>query len=175
MSGCSRCKKRTKVVTLLFKREELLYDCKNGAFIEGDVMEVNTEHDRHQVFDICEDGNVDRVTRVLDLAFAQCVELCYPYSKVPVANETILDDTLEYREVYEMKLLVPTDFSYTTVELLRRLIHELLVYKVMADWMSLTKPSSKSNWQEKIENTEQEITSMLNARIGRVRRTLTPF
>lgn len=138
-------------------------------------MEVNTEHDRHQVFDICEDGNVDRVTRVLDLAFAQCVELCYPYSKVPVANETILDDTLEYREVYEMKLLVPTDFSYTTVELLRRLIHELLVYKVMADWMSLTKPSSKSNWQEKIENTEQEITSMLNARIGRVRRTLTPF
>lgn len=175
MSGYSRCNKGRKVITLLFKREELLYDCKNGAFIEGDVMEVNTEHDRHQVFDICEDGNVDCVTRVLDLAFAQCVELCYPYSKVAVANETILDDTLEYREVYEMKLLVPNDFSYTTVELLRRLIHELLVYKVMADWMSLTKPGSKGNWQEKIENTEQEITGMLNARIGRVRRTLTPF
>lgn len=169
-----RCK-RKKTVTLHFKREELLYDCKNYAFIEGDVMKANTEHDRHQVFDIGEDGNVDRVTRVLDLAFAQCVELCYPYSKVPMTEETSLDDTLEYREVYELRMLVPNDFSHTTVELLRRQIHELLVYKVMADWMSLTKPDSKGNWQDKIDETEQGITSMLNARIGRVRRTQTPF
>lgn len=168
-------KPRTKTVTLTFKREEILYDCKNYAYIEGDVMHAKDEHERHQVFDIGEDGNVDRATRVLDLAFAACVELCYPYSKVSVGEETSLDDTLEERSSYVMRLLVPDDFSQTTVELLRRLVHELLVYKVMADWMSITKPESEPNWRKKIEDAEQGILSSLNGRVGRVRRTLTPF
>lgn len=168
-------KQRTKKVTMKFKREELLYDCKNYAFVEGDVMETKTEHDRHQVFDMCEEGNVDRVTRVLNLAFSQCVELCYPYSKVEAAEETILDDRLEYREEYELKLLVYEDFSHTTLVLLRDLIHELMVYKAMSDWMSLTKKQSKSTWQEKIEDAEKGIIAMLNGRCGRVRRKGSPF
>lgn len=174
------CKvKKCRTVTLKFKREQLLYDCANYAYVEGDVMEAGTEHDRHQVTDICEDGNVDRVTRVLDLAFAQCVELCYPYTKVSLNDDTTeLDDTLEERAVYELKLLLPETFSYTTIELLRRLVHELLVYKVLADWMSITNlrnTNSASNWATKIQATEEEIRTILNARIGRIRRTLTPF
>lgn len=58
---------RTKTVKLLFKRSELLYDIKNYAYVEGDVMQVNTEHDRHQVQDIGETGNIDRVTKCLTL------------------------------------------------------------------------------------------------------------
>lgn len=173
--SCSKDKKQ-KMVVLCFRRDQLLYDCANNAYVEGDVMAATTEHDRHQVMDICEDGNVDRVTRVLDLAFAQCVELCYPYSKVPISDDTTeLDDTLEEREVYELKLLLPEGFSYTTLELLRRLVHELLVYKVLADWMSITKPDAAAKWQEKISDTEDNIRSALNARIGRIRRTQTPF
>lgn len=162
------------MVTLTFKREELLYDCKNLAYVEGDVMRVETEHDRHQVMDIGEDGNIDRVTRVLDLYFAHCVELCYPFSKVPF-NEVNLDDTLEERQSYELKLLVPCDFSYTTVELVRRLIHELLVYRVMADWMSITKPSSEENWLKKIEELEGRLKGALHSRIGKIRRGMSPF
>ena len=166
---------RTKTVTLTFKRSEILDDCKNYAFIEGDLMKTQDEHDRHQVIDIAEDGNIDRVTRVLDLVFAHCVELCYPYSKVPVNETTSLDDTLEERSTLVMRLLVPDDFSQTTVELLRRLIHELLVCRVMADWTSLTKPDSEANWANKAEGIEDKITSSLNYRVGRVRRTLSPF
>lgn len=168
-------KPRTKTVTLTFKREELLYDCKNLGYVEGDVMRTQDEHDRHQVMDIGEDGNVDRVTRILDLGIAHCVELLYPYSKVPVEDETYMDDTLEDTDEYIVQLLVPDDFSQTTVTLLERLIHELLVDMVMADWMSITKPESKANWQEKIEQVETEIRTNLNGRCGRVRRTQTPF
>lgn len=143
--------------------------------MEGDVMEATTEHGRHQVMDICEDGNVDRVTRVLDLAFADCVELCYSYTKHPVDDGTILDDTLDEQAIYEMRLSVPEKFSFTTLNLLRSLIHELLVYKVLYDWTSITKPDSKTNWQEKIEDAEKEIQAILNTRIGRIRRTQTPW
>lgn len=168
-------KPRTKQVVLTFKRDEILYDCKNYAYVEGDTMKTQDEHDRHQVMDIAEDGNIDRVTRVLDLAFAACVELCYPYSKVEVGELTELDDTLAERDNLVLTLLVPDDFSQTTVELLRRLIHELLVYKVMADWTSHTKPESEAKWEKKAEETEEKISSSLNYRVGRVRRTLSPF
>ena len=168
-------KPRTKTVKLMFKREQILYDCKNYAYVEGDTMKAQDEHDRHQVIDIGEDGNIDRVTRVLDLAFADCVELCYPYSKVEVEDKTVLDDTLRERDTLVLRMVVPDDFSQTTVELLRRLIHELLVYKVMADWTSHTKPESEAKWAKKAEDVEEKITSSLNYRVGRVRRTLTPF
>jgi len=156
-------------------RDELLYDCKNYAYIEGDVKKVQDEHERHQVIDIGEEGNVDRVTRVLNLSFAQCVELCYPYSKETVDEETVGDDVLTEPVAYVMKLLVPDDFSKTTVELLKHLIHELMIYKVMADWMSITNPESTAAWKEKAEAIEQEIRTNLNSRVGRVRRTQTPF
>ncbi len=168
-------KPRTKTVTLTFLREQILYDCKNYSFIEGDTMHTQDEHDRHQVFDIGEDGNIDRFTRILDLAFAECVESCYPYTKENVDDTAELDDTLEERSELVMTLLLPDDFSKTTVELLRRLVHELLVSRVMADWMSMTKPESYASWQTKIDDLKEKISTSLNSRTGRVRRPLAPF
>ena len=162
-------------VTLRFEREALLYDIKNYCYIEGDTMERQDEHAKHQVFDVGETGNIDRVTRVLDLAFSNCVDICYPYTKKELCHHASRDNELEEEDEYVMKMSVPEGFSETSVTYLSKLIHELLVYKVMADWMSITKPESKANWQEKAEATEQEIMSMLNRRTGRVRRPLSPF
>lgn len=164
-----------KEVFLHFERKELLYDIKNYCYIEGDTMEREDEHAKHQVFDVGDEGNIDRVTRVLDLAFASCVELCYPYSKKEVKERTIRDDELEEEDEYVMKLKVPNDFSETTVNLLEKLIHELLVYKVMRDWMSLTKPESVEAWNKRIQELEEQIQTTLNGRVGRVRRPLHPF
>lgn len=164
-----------KVVTLTFKRSELLYDIKNIAYVEGDVMKADDEHQRHQVFDVGEDGNVDRVTRVMDLVFAKCVELCYPYSKVNVDDEEAQDDTFTETEAYVMHMKVPADFSKTTVTLLTKLIHELIVYRVLMDWLAMTKPESVEAWTAKAENLETEIITTLNNRVGKVRRKLTPW
>lgn len=164
-----------KEVFLHFEREALLYDIKNYCFIEGDLMERNDEHAKHQVFDVGDEGNIDRVTRVLDLAFASCVELCYPYSKKEVKERTSRDDELEVEDEYVMKLIVPNDFSETTVTLLEKIIHELLVCRVMRDWMSLTKPESKDAWNERIDELEEQVRTTLNGRVGRVRRPLRPF
>lgn len=166
---------RTKTVTLTFKRDELLYDINNIAFVEGDVMKTEDNHDRHQVQDIVEDGNVDRVTRVLDLAIAECVEACYPYSKNPVDDTTAMDDVLVNTEAYIVRLWVPDDFSKTTVTLIERYIHELLVCRVLADWFSITYPDKAALWNAKADAADEGIKSSLNARIGRVRKTQTPF
>lgn len=165
----------TKTVRLTFKRSELVYDCENYSFVEGDLMQEDEEHAKHQVFDIAQDGNVDRVTRMLNLCFADCVEMLYPFSKETVVDESELDDTLVVHEQYVLTLRLPDTFSQTTVRLLLKLIHELMVDYVMADWMSITKPASKSNWEEKIDKLKDKITSCISKRMGRVRRPMTPF
>ena len=192
---------------MTFKREELLYDIRNNAYVEGDVMQAKTEHDRHQVQDIGEDGNIDRVTRVLDLAHAECEEALFPYTKENVEQESEMDDTPTYIEPtadaedtmagteetlaeeeftddtqvvkptgdYVIRLLVPDEYSKTTVRLIVRYIHEYMVCRVLSDWMSITNPPAAANWKEKQDEALEGMKEAVNFRTGRVRRTQTPF
>lgn len=157
-----------------FKREELLYDIKNYAFIEGSVMDTESNHNRHMVQDVGEEGNVDRVTRVLNLTVTKCKELLYPYTKREI-DRPELNDTLREPTVYGIVLSVPSDFSQTTLYLLENLIHEYLVCKAVADWLSITNIAKAQVWEAKAENAESEIRGNLHARIARTRRKLHPF
>ena len=161
-------------VALAFIRDELLYDIKNLCYVEADVKEGD-EHSKHQIFDVCEDGNIDRVTRVLDLTFDKSVELCYPYSKREVRPCTRRDDELDYEDEYVMHLDVPRTFSETTVSLLEKYIHELLVYRVMEDWLGITNPKAAEKWKEKADNIENDIVATINHRTKVTRRKLTPW
>lgn len=157
-----------------FKREQLLYDIKNYAYIEGSVMDTESNHNRHMVQDVGEEGNVDRVTRVLNLTVAKCRELLYPYTKNEL-HRTELNDTLREPKVYGIVLSVPTDFSQTTLYLLESLIHEYLVCKALSDWLSITNPAKTQVWEAKAEDAQSEIRMNLHARIARTRRRLHPF
>lgn len=176
--GCCCNKNRRKwkkTATLTFHRSELIHDIGNYAYVEADMMKTDDEHDRHQVFDIVQDGNVERVTRVLDLTFAEINELCYPYTKMNIDDGASDSDIYDEAYVYNIDLRLPDDFSQTTFKLLKELIHELLVCSVLADWLSITKPEAEANWLRKIESVRDRIKGVLFARGGRTRRTLSPF
>lgn len=165
-----------KEVTLTFKRQELLYDASNYSFVEADIIPEGDECRRHQVFDIAQDGNVNRVTRVLNMAHAECVEMLYPYTKEEIPDEQeALDDVMQEPEVYEIKLSLPAGFSLTTVKMLENLIHEYLVCRVLADWMSITNPDSEGTWEKKFVTLRNKIQTSLLSRRGHVRRKLKPF
>lgn len=176
MYPCCNSQQQTNPVTLTFKRSELLYDAANYSFVEGDIMKADDEHARHQVFDIAEKGNIDRVTRVLNLAHAECVEMLFPYTKEEIADgQEALNDVLTAPEEYHIVLNLPVGFSLTTVRLLQNLIHEYLVCRVLADWMSITNPNSEANWERKFESLRSKIRTSLVSRTGKVRRKCKPF
>lgn len=167
---------KTMSATLTFKRAELLYDAENYSFVEGDILNEDDEHSRHQVFDIGQSGNVDRVTRVLNLAHSECVEMLYPYTKEEIPDEQeALDDILVAPDDYKIELTLPESFSLTTLKLLMHLIHEYLVCRVLADWMSITNPKSQANWEDKMHSLKTKIQTSLVSRSGKVRRKLKPF
>ena len=173
---CCGPAREQKKATLTFKRAELIYDASNYSFVEGEIIPEGDECRRHQVFDISQDGNVDRVTRVLNMAHAECVEMLYPYTKEDIPDEQeALDDVLTEPETYEINLELPETFSLTTLRMLEHLIHEYLVCRVLADWMSITNPESEANWEKKFTTLRNKIRTSLISRTGKVRRKLKPF
>lgn len=165
--------------TLTFLRDELLHDIKNLAFVAGDVMKADQPHDPHQLQDVGEDGNITWTTRMMDLAFRECVEALYPYSKRTVEDGGSMTD--EYGELDEYVLALsglPSDFSQTTLELLREYIHDYIVYRVMAGWVrktDLTDKEAYKKWEDEWKDLRDKIGSSLIARIGLRRRVLWPF
>lgn len=173
---CCNKTKTTKSVGMTFYRKALLYDVTNYAFVEGEIVGEDVEHVHHQVTDITEEGNVDRVTRVLNLAHAEVVEMLYPYTKEEIADDgTTLNDKLTEPEEYVVTLKVPGDFSGTTLRLLQEMIHEYLVCRVLQDWLSITNPESAPVWEAKLEALRDKIRTSLMSRMKATRRKLKPF
>ena len=169
MIECQKLEKEDKVAAaLIFRREELLYDIRNLAFVEGDLMPDDLNHNRHVVQDIGEDGNIDRVTRILDLTIARCREMLFPYTKHEL-HELVLDDRLRNQKIYGIVLTLPKSFSQTTLSLLEHFIHELLVCEAVTEWMRIANPGKAASWKEKAEETAKSIKRHLNGRLDHPR------
>ena len=167
--SCSIEKKVDRLnVSLTFSREQLLYDIKNYAYVESHVMSPDTEHARHMVADVGEEGNVDRVTRVLDLGVAKCREMLYPLAKMSISN-TEFNDTLQEQAQYRIDMTVPTTMSETTLSFVERYIHEFLVCRGVSDWLSITNPQKSEVWMEKANEAEREIGRSIHSRVERTR------
>lgn len=156
--------RQTVTNTLVFLRDELLYDISSYSFVTGDIMPAEEEHQRHQVFDVAQDGNGDLATRMLNLAHAECVESLYPYTKAPCIKEEELNDKLVAPERYEIELVLPKEFSRTTVVLLKELIHDYFVCRVLGEWLGTTYPTAQPYWKERLEELK---TRMKQALLGR--------
>ena len=159
---------------LIFRRSQLLYDIKNCCYVEGDVLRDEGGHHRHLVQDVGEEGNVDRMTRVLDKCVAKVRENLYAYTKHAIERPE-LDDILKERESYGILLSVPAGFSQTTLTLMERLIHEYLVSECVADWLSITHPDKMPVWKAKSEEALAELNACQAMRMHGVRRKMHPF
>lgn len=171
-------KNGTKTVVLTFLRDELLNDLDQYGFVEGDVQRADVDHlkhGKHQTQDITQDGNVDLVTRWLNLKLSWCREALFPYTKNPVMDNVTLDDILEERETYTIVMTVPGDFSDTTAQFLEELIHNLLVWWVLYNWLSMTKPEGAEKWLVQEKEAENELKGALARGCGYVYRRRSPF
>lgn len=176
----------TKTVVLTFLRSELLNDMDQYGYVEGDVMRASggqeeleelehLDHGRHQTQDITQDGNVDLVTRWLNMKLAWCREALFPWTKNPVLDNVKLDDILTNPDIYTIAMTVPEDFSDSTAEFLEELIHNLLVWYVLYRWLSITKPEGAAKWREAADNAEKDLKGALARGCSKVYRRMSPF
>lgn len=165
-----------KKATIKYKVSEIIYDVNNLAWIEGDIMSDEEGHKKHQLVDITQKGNIDRVKRVLDMAFAEIVEKLYPHTKAEIKEDDLfLDNIPEEVDSYFLELHLPSNYSITTLNLLKNYIHEYLVTRVLQDWLLIIYPDKASTYDAKLEFVNNKIKNTIMSRMMPVRLKLKPF
>lgn len=154
----------TKTLTIEFNRSSLLDDIKNIGYIEGDSMSTEDDHDRHLMMDIGEDGNVDRVTRTMDLAFNECVNSLYPYAKSLIADGEVITDDFVETEKYSVVLTIPEEFSRSTALMVKEYIHDYIVSMAIRDWIEILGKDKYliEVWTGKVTNMKSKIVAAMS-------------
>lgn len=165
----------TKQVTLTFKRAELLDDIAAYGYVEGDILSDDSGQVKVQTQDVIQDSNRELCCRIIQLVLAKCREKLYPFTKDAVLDTNTYDDTLADPTTYTITLMVPETFSKTTADFLCKLIHQLIVARVLENWLKVTNPSKAAMWMANGDNLEEQLESAKSIRIRRVRRKLSPF
>lgn len=179
MNGPDKCiSLHDGVLTII--AEEVLSDLRSAAWLESEIHPELDLHSRHEMADICEDGNIDRVWRILGLCVAEIRVIlhrillqtgrrhCYlPYSD---------DDTLLTPVHWHFRFVA--NLPIDTGKLLKEKIHEFLVARVMADRTAVIISAAARVWQERATDTLEELiqtASTVQLSEGPVRRPLWPM
>lgn len=178
--GCS-CQKaqneeKFKTATLAFGRKSLLYDIGNILYIEGDARKTTDEKEKSQVIDGLIDGNIDRITRVLNLSFNEMAEWLYELCKYPMPEGIIINDVFREACCYELPIKVHDTFSKTSLIAVEEAVHEYMVDRAVYDWLSITYVDKAQIWYAKAEEMKERILEYLSHELWEVNtRILDPF
>ena len=113
-------------VMIELEKKELIYDIKNTAFSFADSYASQKNMDAKQlknVFDVSEEGNRDKLARILDSAVEDCREMLFRFTKVEMlcggfdSNEwaECIGSPTNEEEAYYLALRMPNGFSKTSV------------------------------------------------------------
>ena len=157
-------------VVLNYTRSEIIYHIANDAYIQRQAANVGVD-----VSDLCADGNIDHVERVLRLTFNGIVELLYQATKASLSELPPASDGDGYElneecdcvcdgeKVFSIEMQVGA-MSATTINYLYDLIKEVLIGSVIADWLTIVAPDLATIWQSKVDAAQEEISSAINRR-----------
>ena len=133
------------------KKKALLYDISNLAFIIAETYAVPQKSCPYVcITDICEEGNRDRVARMLGLAYSIVVDTLRPILDMPPLS--LCHDFSKDVKDYPLKFAdSPQGSSLTDAARLHIIetVREFMVTMVMADWLSIVYPPAASIWKEK--------------------------
>ena len=159
------------------KEKALLYDISNLAFAIADTGEHN-RHTLHRVRDICEDGNIDRVSRILGLAYANVLTVLSGILEPPKIDlrRDLSVKTRDYLIDLKKCLKISKEISLKVKET----AHEYMVCMALADWLEITMPETAPVWRERANACLNVLSATASSILagqfhGGLRRRLSPF
>lgn len=162
------------------KKKAMLYDIANMAYLVADTGE-NGNHTLHRVRDICEEGNIDRVSRVLGLAYSQLLTVLFPILRSPCfdINRDRSASPHDYEFLFRRDEKIK--YSLTTERKLKikETCHEYMVCKVLADWLEITLPVAAEVWkfryEKALKSLRTQVGEILMSISCGIRRRLCPW
>jgi len=124
---------------------EVLDDIKSAAWLESELHPECDLHRRHEMADVCEPGNVEKVWRILGVCDS---EVRMALRKILLSQEK--DRYLNELENPETRMfMIEAPPASDKVAFLKEKIHEYFVASVMADRTAVIMPDAKRVWEER--------------------------
>lgn len=172
-------------VMIELQKEELLFDIKNTAYTCADSISSSVEdsHAIHNLYDVVESGNRDKVARILDSAVEDCKEMLYRFTKTEMHRgyydtddwEECVGSPANEEESYYLAMMVPKDFSRTSAHTLTVYVHDFIVNQALYEWAMLVYPDVADRFWALAEDKRKKIKEASNHSTGRSRIKLHPF
>ena len=162
------------------RKKGLLYDIANMAYVIADTGDAD-RHVLHQVRDICEEGNIDRVSRVLGLAYSQLLAVMIPVIESP--RISVHHDFSATPHDYEFRLRTDGAMKFFLTKerqlKIKETCHEYMVCMVLADWLGTVFPIAADVWKFRMEGALESLKDLVNSLVtsscASFRRKLSPF
>lgn len=159
---------------MTIKTSEILDDVRSAAWLESELHPELDRHRRHEMADICEKGNIERVWRVSAISVA---EVRMALSRVLRQESRVVhDNSLERPDRWDFRficMLPPSILAY-----IKEKTHEYVVARVMADRAAVIIPAASSVWEERAKTallSLADVSSTIRLTYGPVRRPLWPL
>ena len=162
-------------VIISLKADELLYDIKSRAYVQGDATKGEDSHKTHLLQDIGDSANEDMLLRYMTLAVEDCKQMLYSYMREEVEDGYAVENVPEETKVYIFDLTMPHAVSKPSIELLVNQLHEYIVSRVIAEWCTIAYPEGATLWATRAEEYRKQIKSTHNRRIVPVRIRKHPY
>lgn len=178
------CSVGYKVMIELLKKE-LVYDIKNTAYTYADSISssVADPHLIHNIYDVGEDGNREKLARILDSAIEDCRELLFRYTKMEMLGggfdsnewEECIGSPTNDEDAYYLAMRMPSGFSKTSVHTMMVYIHDYIVNQSLYEWLMIVYPDGADRFWSLAEEKKQKMKDASNRSAVRTRITLHPF
>lgn len=172
-------------VMIELQKQELVYDIKNTAyaFADSQIKQDTDPHTLHNIFDVAEEGNRDKLARILDSAVEDCREMLYRYCKTDMNGgefdsdewEECVGSPVNDEDAYYLLMVVPRGFSKTSIHTMTVYIHDYIVYQSLYEWTVLVYPDGAENFKLLAEEKKQKYKEAAIRNTGHVRIRLHPF
>lgn len=178
------CNKGHKVMIEL-QKSELIYDIRNTSYTYADSIRsgVADSHLIHNIYDVAEDGNRDKLARILDSTIEDCREVLYRFTKMEMLGsgfdsnewEECIGSPTNEEESYYLALRMPNGFSSTSVHTMTVYIHDYIVNQSLYEWLMVVYPDGADRFWALAEEKKEKIKNASNRSAVRARIRLHPF
>lgn len=163
-------KKKIKI-----KTKALLFRIETIAFVSADIREGKEgAHRLHQVYDVCQEGNIGRVADIM----------CFTFLRGSEKIRRLLADNgaspLHHHgkppEYFTLRIADGLTIDETTRHIIHDTMGEYIVASVLADWFGITLPEAADEWKKKEERLALILDSLnISSFSTGLRRKLWPF
>lgn len=164
-------------------KKELLYEISNLAYVIADTHD-SSRPDLHRVRDICEDGNIDRVSQILTLSYSEILVVLLPILHCPKTSSSPENQSADNPSDYFSIKLSSAGLSKPSVTAemafrIKETVKEYMIARVLADWLFITLPEAADVWKFRflaaLETLKECVSETVSNGSLTCRRRLSPF